>query len=1237
MTLTARTREFHKIREELDELAASPEGLAPEDITPFLQKKGVDPEEYKTAWKEFQAGDYQADIPGFALGRLTGRVIGESVEGVVDIGSALLPKGITDGIEKISSSVGSRLSEGTKKKVSEIFDPYHGDGWVEPIVGELASFMVPYLGIAKGYKYAKAGLGMTDKIQKVAKIKRATPGMKGWAKKERSKRRAKGLAREMLTGAGAFTIVQGPEEDILTQLIEDHPEATELFEGLAVNPDDPELLQQLESFRNNVLISLPTIPLYYGGLPIAARLAKKSRTMKKAKINVQQTPLSKLHQWARRNMTSRYGVDDTMLQMGLRRMYAGNKAVSEADGISQDLVQAVKKEAKAAGVTPKSVEDSMNLALGGEEGAIEALNTQGFTKTAELLGQMRTKIDDLSQNVSDYLVTGDLRATIDAHKGVYINRAYRIFDDPSFTGWDKVPQADKEGALAYLKKFGVDDDEAEMYLKNMLEKFGSEKDFRGGMKYLSEMSQKSNKPFLSRDKIPPEIRAVMGEIKDPYKNFARTYEKLSIAKAESDFMKDVSKHLIQNKLALVGRQGIRASQTDRWRLPKGAPDEGLINLREITDERLARIIGQGNVKTGQGQNPLENLFVDKNYAIFLKEGIEALAPTGPVWKAFLKAKAGTQTAKTVLSPATHARNVMGNTILMIANGYNPISKTKQGNPLGLVLNRLKGLSSEEFGKRIGRLQELGIIDSSVKAQTVKKIASEAFNFEPAGLMSKAAQSKPGKVLKKTFETYQAEDDIFKVLHFEKTFNHLKGLGLKRNGVALSDETLEKMAASRTRDLMPNYALVPKSVKWLRRSPLSDFAAWPAEVTRVSKNLMRYAFDDVTGKTVQRLKANGVEVSKEAAASIRKQGYKRTAGLTAAAMAGDIGQNYSMNIMGLGQEDVYNINRLSPAWSQDTAKIFLSPINEDRNGHVGIDFINLGPIDPFSYLKAPARMLVSHLASGTDLQEPDYWKIGLANYDNIIGPFLGASMASEALMKIATGTTPAGQKEASEDFGGFVYKMGTEVAEAFKPGVYRLLEKQAQYHSRKREEQGAMSEYGYTMPKTEYTGLGPLLRTFGIRRQRLDISAGMRRELLPVIKNIDNASAEFTAKISDPKGLSPEQVMKAYKDTLQDRLTNFQDLKSITETYDSLLKDANLRHTKKKSREDAIHKGITKNEALELHANLFPYMDLARSDYFLPFYPSKRAGIIAQQYSGAKMPWDQITKLGSYLTGKKISD
>ena len=71
--------------------------------------------------------------------------------------------------------------------------------------------------------------------------------------------------------------------------------------------------------------------------------------------------------------------------------------------------------------------------------------------------------------------------------------------------------------------------------------------------------------------------------------------------------------------------------------------------------------------------------------------------------------------------------------------------------------------------------------------------------------------------------------------------------------------------------------------------------------------------------------------------------------------------------------------------------------------------------------------------------------------------------------------------------------------------------------------------------------------------------------------------------------------------------------------------------------DAIYKGITKNEALKLHANLFKYMDLARQDYFLPFFPTKASMQMAQQYSGAQIPVDEIAALHSYLTGKRLSD
>ena len=500
------------------------------------------------------------------------------------------------------------------------------------------------------------------------------------------------------------------------------------------------------------------------------------------------------------------------------------------------------------------------------------------------------------------------------------------------------------------------------------------------------------------------------------------------------------------------------------------------------------------------------------------------------------------------------------------------------------------------------------------------------------------ETKAGKATKKVFELYQAEDDFFKIMHFEKTKKQMR-----KWLPDVPERELEELAAARTRDLMPNYALVPKGVKWLRKSPVSDFAAWPAEVTRVSKNLMKYTWDDWMGNTARDLRARGYNISDEGAATLKSQALGRAGWLSAAAMGGDILQQWSMNVMGLGEEDVYNINRLSPAWSQDTSKIFLSPINEDKNKHLGVDFINIGPIDPFSYLKAPARMLVSHMLSDKNLEQSDYNKIGLATYNNLAGPFVDLAMISEAAVAGGmTPLTPEGRQQLADDPRSYIDRLVTTVAKPFIPGAGIMGHKQWDFWQARGARQrlgaeGAMSKYGYTLPEVEFTGPGAMARWAGIRPQRLDISAGMRRNLLPLVKEIDNASARFTAAISNPQGVSRKDAMKAFQDAQLYRLEQFQKLRSMTDTYDNLLRDANLRHTKFKDRDDVIKEGTTKNYALKMNPNLFNYMDRSRKNYFLPFYPSDRAYMIAKQHSLANVPWKDAFNFSRYLEGKTISD
>ena len=146
MVLTPKMAEFHKLREGLDQIAAEQGGISPNQVESFLQDKGVDLKEFQGAWKEFKDTGYELDRPGFLLGRIAGRAVGETAK-------ALAPESLENWTEQ---KIAKNLPEGVRRSMSELFDPYHGDGFIEPLAAELASLAIPYTGLMKGYKFGKS-------------------------------------------------------------------------------------------------------------------------------------------------------------------------------------------------------------------------------------------------------------------------------------------------------------------------------------------------------------------------------------------------------------------------------------------------------------------------------------------------------------------------------------------------------------------------------------------------------------------------------------------------------------------------------------------------------------------------------------------------------------------------------------------------------------------------------------------------------------------------------------------------------------------------------------------------------------------------------------------------------------------------------------------------------------------------------------------------------------------------
>ena len=215
---------------------------------------------------------------------------------------------------------------------------------------------------------------------------------------------------------------------------------------------------------------------------------------------------------------------------------------------------------------------------------------------------------------------------------------------------------------------------------------------------------------------------------------------------------------------------------------------------------------------------------------------------------------------------------------------------------------------------------------------------------------------------------------------------------------------------------------------------------------------------------------------------------------------------------------------------------------------------------------------------------------------------------------------------------------------FVPGVVDLFWKRHKYNESQRErpDQGAITPYGYTMPEMEYRGPGFWGKAIGIRPQRMDITAGMRRNLGAVVRDIDGASSQFTSRVARPLGWTPEKVFNTYKDSQKQRAKEFQKLRSLTNAYDQLLNDArigDLNHPIITDRTSAIYQGITRGEKKPFNQNIDTYMSFARQDEFKPFWPTEnaqRAMDIDAEKTGINIPYDQMRAFHNYLEGKRIS-
>ena len=188
---------------------------------------------------------------------------------------------------------------------------------------------------------------------------------------------------------------------------------------------------------------------------------------------------------------------------------------------------------------------------------------------------------------------------------------------------------------------------------------------------------------------------------------------------------------------------------------------------------------------------------------------------------------------------------------------------------------------------------------------------------------------------------------------------------------------------------------------------------------------------------------------------------RAAGITAAALAGDGIVETSKAMFGVTDEQEEALNKIVAPWERGQNKVFTGPITKNSKGQIEVDYMNLGPIDPYSYFKAPAKMLISAIINNKEYNDAEINDMFATSLGNIISPFANPSMVAQEFMDIYDQRK---RIDGNSKLGSLIVGLGSTLT----PGtVDFFLKRKKFYDSQEKLGEGReVNQYGFTIAPGE---------------------------------------------------------------------------------------------------------------------------------------------------------------------------
>ena len=720
------------------------------------------------------------------------------------------------------------------------------------------------------------------------------------------------------------------------------------------------------------------------------------------------------------------------------------------------------------------------------------------TKLRDAIVNARLSIDNMSSRLYLQNLDGETAKGIADNFGRYTTTVYQGFEQKGLLGFNKykpteeIIERSKEKYVKYrieeLQSTGrpIDSDtilkEADEEVRKFASKIASDEvtpyDLGNANVSAEELKNvKIDNSILKRKVLNPWQEELFGVIKDPSYTFFATVGKQANLNYTLDYLNSIARQgsgpngFIKSvdeveDAILKSKYGFSREMATARRaelIQKGsAGEKELIELNEqlarANTEAMSTLSNPNKYKkyvnTTSVPTPLDGKYIKApTYDQILDVTSDWLnkSSVGTFYKyAVLTPKAGSQIAKTILSPLTHVRNLLSAGAFVAANGaafpnYGDI-KLLLPQSLGgsgvakqsydLTGKRIFGTLSKDDETLTQTLLKVGVIDSAVQPGETKRLLGDIL-VDPAaverGLYNKVPKdvaSKTKRGLLKTYaklqDAYVAEDDFWKIINWNLEKNRYSGiaknLGLNSDNILkiLDGDQEAIKALGDNGQAIANY--------FIKRAPRMDYIKsgvnnqeiYENFLNEVAGNLTRnqvpnYAYIGRTGRALRQtpfgnfiafpleIMRTGNNILQQSIDDITSGipelvglGYKRL--FSFGATVG--GVPYGLTEMFKAKNDVTDkemqaLRKFVPEWSENST---LLPTGRDEDGN--LKYIDFSYMNAYDSLIRPFNAVLTQIGEGNLNKESLMKSLGegmIESSSELLKPYATESIFTEALI------------------------------------------------------------------------------------------------------------------------------------------------------------------------------------------------------------------------------------------------